>query len=251
MTSYPITSKIRYIFTVLLVQLVFITPSSAEEVEIRITSGRAEPFVTPEHNGFYDLVVKHMFQRVGLKASTIVLPSERSLINANIGEDDGNIARIKGIEKKYKNLIIVPESVIDFDFVAFTKDKNIKVRNWRSLKPYNVTFINGWKVFEKKVKHYKSLVKTRDSTQLFQLLENGRADIALYDLWSGLWLIKQKSGTLDYLKPPFATFTLYLYVNKKHKKIVPLLAQALKEMKQDGTYQRIYDETLNTLLNKT
>lgn len=243
-----LTINIRYIFIALLTQLVFLTPLNADP-QIRITSGRAEPFVTPQHKGFYDLIVKHMFQRVGLEATTIVLPSERSLINANTGEDDGNIARIKGIEKKYTNLIMVPEKVIDFDFVAFTKNEKFMVENWQSLKPYNVAYINGWKVFEKKVKHYKSVVKTRDSKQLFHLLEKGRADIVLYDLWSGLWQLNQEHGAIDYLKPPIATFKLYLYVNKKHQKIVPLLAAALKDMKQDGTYKKIYDDSLNILLN--
>ncbi len=92
---------------------------SYADTVLTITSGRSEPFVTPEKNGFYDLIVKNMFQRTGIKAETVLLPSERSLINANTGVDDGNIARIKGIEKKYKNLIMVPEKIIDFDFVAF------------------------------------------------------------------------------------------------------------------------------------
>ena len=243
-----VTNIVCYIFVALLAQAIFLSPLHAEP-QIRITSGRAEPFVTPQQDGFYDLIVKHMFKRVGLDATTIVLPSERSLINANIGEDDGNIARIKGIEKKYTNLIMVPEKVIDFDFVAFTKNENFMVENWQSLKPYNVAYINGWKAFEKEVKYYKSIVKTRDSAQLFYLLERNRIDIALYDLWSGLWQLKQKPGKLTYLKPPIATFTLYLYVNKKHKKIVAPLAAALKAMKQDGTYKRIYDDSLSVLLD--
>lgn len=220
------------------------------ERSLSITSGRGEPFVTSEHNGFYDLIVKNMFQRINIKANTVLLPSERSLINANAGINDGNIARIKGIEKKYKNLVRVPEKIIDFDFVAFTKNKQYKITNWRDLEPYNVAFINGWKVFEKKVTHYKSLVRTRDSAQLFKLLKNNRADIVLYDLWSGVWWAKQNTSKTHYLMPPIASYQLYLYVNKKHEKLVPSLTQALQSMKQDGTYQKIYDQSLSRLLNK-
>jgi len=191
-----------------------------------------------------------MFQRIGLEAKTVLLPSERSLINANTGVDDGNIARVKGLNKKYKNLIMVPEKIIDFDFVAFTKNKHFKVNNWESLKPYNVAFINGWKFFEKKVKHYKSLVRARDSEQLFDLIGNSRVDIALYDLWSGVWWAKMNSSDIHYLQPPIARVQLYLYINKKHKSRVKELSQALRSMKIDGTYQRIYDETLNKLLTK-
>ncbi len=217
---------------------------------LSITSGRGEPFVTPEHNGFYDLIVKHMFQRINIEAHTVLLPSERALINANTGINDGNIARIKGIEKKYRNLIMVPEKVIDFDFVAFSKNKQYKITDWQDLEPYNVAFINGWKVFEKKVTRYKSLVRTKDSAQLFKLLENNRADIVLYDLWSGVWWTRHNTSNIHYLTPPIASYQLYLYLNKKHEKLIPDLSKALQSMKQDGTYQKIYEQSLNSLLIK-
>lgn len=217
------------------------------ESSLTITSGKGEPFVNSAHTGFYDLIVKNMFERINVEARTIVLPSERSLINANAGIDDGNIARIKGIEKKYTNLVRVPGKIIDFDFVAFTKSKNLPVSNWQSLQPYNVAFINGWKVFEKKVKHYKSLVRTQDTKQLFELLNKNRVDIALYDLWSGLWWTNQFSTNAQYIEPPIARFELYLYIHKKHSSLRQGLSIALEEMKKDGTYRRIFEQTLTKL----
>ncbi len=218
------------------------------DTSISITSGRGAPFVKPDQSGFYDLIVINMFKRAGLRAKTVLLPSERSLINANTGIDDGNIARIKGLEKKYPNLVMVPGKVIDFDFVVFTKSKNFKVKDWRSLKPYNIAFINGWKYFEKKARYYKSLTRVKSSTQLFNLLNNNRADIALYDLWSGLWWLRRNTADIHFLLPPIASVKLYLYVNKKYKKLVPMLSRALAEMKKDGTYKLIYDKTLSRLL---
>ncbi|VAW93089.1 hypothetical protein MNBD_GAMMA23-1838 [hydrothermal vent metagenome] len=238
----------KFIFTLLV--LIASLPVSSADTVLTITSGRGEPFVNDKQNGFYDLIVKNMFKRINIKAKTVLLPSERSLINANTGVDDGNIARIKGIEKKYTNLVMIPGKIIDFDFVAFTKNKKYKVKNWESLKLYNVAFINGWKLFEKKVKYHKSLVRTQNFSQLLELLNNGRADIALYDLWSGVWWMKYQARktNIQYLKPPIASYQLYLYLNKKHIKLVPRLSSALASMKNDGTYQRIYEQTLNVLL---
>ncbi|VAW67005.1 hypothetical protein MNBD_GAMMA09-1462 [hydrothermal vent metagenome] len=235
-------------FSSLLLICLFLFLLENANAALTITSGRGEPFVNAKQTGFYDLIVKNMFQRVGVEVRTVTLPSERSLINANTGVDDGNIARIKGIEKKYKNLLMVPGKIIDFDFVAFTKNRQFEVVGWEGLKPYNVAFINGWKAFEKKVKHYKSLMRTRDSAQLFELLNNDRVDIVLYDLWSGVWWTRQHADDIHYLQPPIASYELYLYINKKHKKLLSGLSRALRSMKEDGTYQRIYDETLNKLL---
>jgi len=245
-----LTDQLPRHFLCVLLLFIFACSLSNANTPLTITSGRGEPFVNIEHNGFYDLIVENMFQRIGVEAKTILLPSERSLINANSGVDDGNIARIRGIEKKYKNLVMVPEKVIDFDFVAFTKNRQFEIEGWKSLKPYNVAFINGWKAFEKNVKHYKSLVRTRDSAQLFELLNNDRVDVVLYDLWSGAWRNRQHSDNVDYLRPPVASYQLYLYINKKHKKLIPELSNALVSMKTDGTYQRIYEQTLNKLLKE-
>ncbi len=238
----------RQFYQILLLILACLFMSSmtaAAEKPLSITSGRDAPFVSPDHQGFFDLIVKNMFQRIGVQAQTVLLPSARSLINANNGIDDGNMARIKGIEKKYTNLLIVPEKVIDFKFVAYSKQPQIKIRNWDSLAGYNLAFVNGWKIFDKKVKAYKSLIKTRDSEQLFTLLDNNRIDIALYDAW---WDKNHEHGIHD-LKPPLASFELYLYMHKKHQNLISQLAAALKAMKADGSYQRIFKQTLNTPLN--
>lgn len=236
-------ARLSHQFILLTMLCLFIIPSlSTAQKALSITTGRGAPFVTPDHNGFFDLIVKDMFQRIGLKAQTVLLPSARSLINANNGIDDGNIARVKGIEKKYTNLVMVPEKVIDFEFTAYSKNTQIKIKNWQSLADYNLAFVNGWIIFKKKVTAYKSLLKTRDSEQLFMLLSKNRIDIALYDAW---WNKGKNTGILK-LAPPLASFKLYLYVHKKHKDLVNDLAKALQAMKQDGSYQRIYNQTLNT-----
>lgn len=241
-------STIRNILRYLCIFLGFIVASPLfADTPLSITSGRGEPFVSPDGSGFYDQVVKNMFHRINVEARTILLPSERSLINANTGVDDGNIARIKGIEKKYSNLVRVPEKIIDFDFVVFSRNVRFDVTGWESLKPYNIAFINGWKAFEKKVKQYKSLIRVKDTDQLFSLLNSNRTDIVLYDRWSGLWWLKQHPGDIYYLQPPIASVELYLYLHKKHTQLVPKLARALQDMKQDGTYQKIYQQSLGQL----
>jgi len=233
----------KYIFLLLIHTLY---PSTAlADTSITISSGKAGPFVTPEHNGFYDYIVKEIFQRIGLNAKAELIPSERSLINADTGINDGNIARIKGIEKKYPNLIMVPEKIINYEFVAFTKNKNIKITNWKDLENYNVAYITGWKIFEKNVNQYKSIIKTQNVTQLFELLHKDRVDIILYDRWGGVWKSKQFTSNIFHLDPPIVSKKMYLYVNKKHEKLIPKLSKSIKEIKSDGTYKRFFDITLN------
>lgn len=38
-----------------------------------------------------------------------------------------------------------------------------------------------------------------------------------------------------------------MYLNKKHAALVPKLAQALADMKADGSYQKLFDMTLKPM----
>ena len=240
--------RTRLLLVCALAGLLFAPFSVAEKLVLN--AGSAAPFVREDGKGFYDLLVRELFRRMGMEAGVITLPSERSLLNANAGIEDGNIARIKGIEKKYTNLVRVPGKVVDFEFMVYTKRADFPVTGWDSLKPYDVGFITGWKILEKNVTGTRSTARVRSREQLFALLDNQRVDVVIHDRWGGLWWLQQHKGNIHYLEPPLDARELFLYLNKKHKDLVPLAASTLAAMKQDGEYQRIFDLTLKPLLQK-
>jgi polar amino acid transport system substrate-binding protein len=41
---------------------------------------------------------------------------------------------------------------------------------------------------------------------------------------------------------------MFIYLHKKHEALVPRVAQALARMKANGSYQRIFDATLTSLV---
>ena len=43
---------------------------------------------------------------------------------------------------------------------------------------------------------------------------------------------------------------MYLYLNKKHQALVEQIAQSLRSMKEDGTYEQIVKETTEHLLDR-
>ncbi len=106
------------------------------------------PISKTDQTGFADRVLAEAFKRVGYKLETVQLPGERAIFNANRGLADGDLLRISGLEKKYPNLIKVPEKVMDLDMVLFTKNKrDFKVKGWSSLTTESITIIRGTKVF--------------------------------------------------------------------------------------------------------
>ena len=146
------------------------------------------------------------------------------------------------MEKLYPNLIRVPEKLIDWYFVAFSKRSVELNEGWQSLSNQNIAFITGWKIYEKNTPPSATKTQVRNAEQLFTLLSRNRTDIALYNRSSGNYLIeKMKLDGIRELSPPLAVREMYIYLNKKHSRLVPKVAQALAEMKADGTYKRILE----------
>ena len=218
--------------------------------KIVLSSGVLAPYTTPDRKGFLDQLIKAVFQELGLEAELLIYPTatERGMLNANEGIDDGLAMRVAGLEKQYPNLIRVPEEVAFNDFVAITTRHRFEATGWDALKPYTVGYIIGWKVFEQNVPAGKEVTKVRDAEQLFTLLARDRADVALYERWQGVAQTRAMGLKVQVMEPPLVRTKMYMYLHKKHEALVPRVAQALAKLKQNGTYQRIYDGTLKAAL---
>jgi len=216
-----------------------------------ISNGATKSPMHREHfDGFVDLVLLEALKRIDHKMDIRGLPNERSLMNANRGLIDGEAQRISGMENNYPNLIRVPEKIMDWQFVVFSK-KNINTsEGWKSLMPYTTAFITGWKIFEYNVPIKTSVMAVKNEEIMFTLLQRDRIDIVLYELWQGLDFIKKHNyNDIKVSSPPIANREMFTYLHKKHARLVPKLAQALKDMKNDGTYNRIHDPVLGHLKN--
>ena len=232
----------------ILMCLFLCSPTAFAETNLTLNSGTAEPFINADGGGFYGELVKEVFSKLNIDAKVIRLPSSRSVINANKGIDDGVIARTKGFEKKFKNLIRVPVPILRFKFVAYSLDKKIDVKNWDSLKPYSVGFIRGWRIYEKNVVETKKLTRVQNAEQLFKLLLNKRADLILFEYYRGSWWNKHLNAQAHLIGSPIVEKDMFIYMHKKHATLVPKITKVLTELIKDGGYQRIKDKTLNTLL---
>lgn len=232
--------------TILTLLMLFSVKSSAfAEPGLTINTADSAPHSKPDNSGFYDVIVSKAFERIALKISINHLPSKRSIFNVNAGIDDGEYARIKGINKTYENLVLVDENLIDFLFNAFSKDKTVNINNWSDLKDYNVAYISGWKIYEANVKSFKSLITVSEQNELFDLLTNDRVDLILFEKWRGIDHITNSGLAEIYPSPePLAKKGMYLYLHKRHKALVPELQKAIKNIKDEGQYDKIVESIL-------
>ncbi|MDP3700399.1 MAG: transporter substrate-binding domain-containing protein [Hylemonella sp.] len=236
---------------VLLLALFSIVSPAEAAVKLVFSFTLQPPYTTQEKSGFTDLLMPLVFREAGIDAEVFVYQGafERQLANADAGIEDGMGARVAGLEKQYPNLVRVPEELVTFDFVAFSIRHRFPTANWESLSPYAVSYIIGWKAFEANVSGVKELALASNVDQLFTLLEMGRTDVVLYERLHGLIKAREKGLIVQTMEPPLLRSKLYIYVHRKHAALAPRLAEALRRLKQDGTYQRIYSATLGTRMN--
>lgn len=212
---------------------------SAREL-FTVNTADSPPYSTPLNTGIYDQIILKIFNSLGLKIKINHLSSARSIENVDIGLDDAEYARIKGINEKFKNILPVNEKLIDFSFTAFSKDPHIRITGWDGLKKYNVGFIRGWKIYEINVKNTRSLHVVSSEVELFNMLLKDRVDIILYEKLRGYdFLSKNHIADVFALENPLSVRGMYLYVHKKHADLIPKIENALQEIKQDGEYDDI------------
>jgi polar amino acid transport system substrate-binding protein len=222
---------------------------SQEQQPLVLTTSMAPPLSKTDQSGYYDQILIEVFRRIGQPVQITHLPTERSIVSANMGLTDGEFPRISGLDRLYPNLLEVPEKIDDFDFAAFTWRSDIQLENWASCTPYNIAIVRGWKILESNLADAKSLVKVRNQNVLFAFLAARRTDIAVYSRFEGQEIIEQLDlQGVRALEPPLATKDMFLYLNEKHDRLIPALTEQLLSMKKDGTYDRIRKKTLGPYL---
>lgn len=232
--------------------LLFSVPVFSQTIVLNTAFG--PPVSNDQQTGFADVVLAEAFKRMGYQLKTLRLPAERALINANLGIDDGDLLRVAGLQKKYRNLIQVPEEIMTIDMVLFTKrEPEFVVNGWESMASHSLGIITGWKIMEKnfaKLGSRVEIIKADNAEQLFTLLNKDRVDFIAYSNWSGLGYLKEHNITgVTLLDPPLARPGFYTYLHKKHKHLVPELVAAIQSMKADGTFQSIFDRLLKPYLS--
>ncbi len=225
------------------------SPAFSAEMPVLVLNNTNEPpYTTPDGNGFLDLVVREAFRRAGVQLRLVRLPAERALINVDAGLEDGDLTRIVGLEQNYPNLVRVPEKLIDWEFAAFSQNSALPAR-WNVLRAVPVGHIRGWKIYEKQLEGAPHVISSDDAAQMFRLLQLGRIDAALYERWMGMSLVRRQAiQNVHLLDPNLARREMYIYLNKRHAALVPRIAEALRAIKAEGLYDRLYKEKVTSAM---
>lgn len=187
------------------------------------------------------LVLKEAYQKLAIDIAIKKMPNARALASANDGTFDGDVSRVKSIEKKFANLIRVPIEINHLDAQVFSANKNLAVDGWESLRDKQLISVIGIKFVENNLKKRNIACNFLPTfPQAMGMLSRGRADAAIFPRIVGITTSRQANAT-DVLPvgEPLMKLSLYHYINKKHQATADKLALVLAEMAQSGRISQI------------
>jgi len=218
--------------------------------EIILATDNWAPFYSPklESNGFFTEVVKTAFKRVGYNCKIKFVPWKRALEQSKTGHYHGLLGAF--FKKSREEFYTYSDSVYKTNMVFFSlKEKNIKFKKLEDLSKYKVGVTRGYhysKEFDSAINIQKEEVSKLEQN-IYKLLNN-RIDLFVDSREVVLWLLKTKftkeSKLIKIINPALANKDLYITISKKvknHKEIIKQFNKGLKEIKQDGSYQKIIE----------
>ncbi|NQY20741.1 MAG: transporter substrate-binding domain-containing protein [Campylobacteraceae bacterium] len=209
----------------------------------RINANEIIKISTFPYNGLFNQIsqeiLKKAYGKNGFSVEFIKLPPRRALMYTNKGKADAELNRIKGIEKTYKNLIMVPTVLQTVRFVVFSKSKDLDIKSWNDLKKYSISYQRGVKLLEIKTKNMNTS-PVKSTKEALEMLNLDRVNIVVSTYLSGSMYLKKANYTKIYLlDKELDHIPLYHYIHKNHKYLVPIIDKTLKKMKRSKEFDEI------------
>lgn len=197
-------------------------------------------------------VLKEAYHRLGYQVNFIPFPTQRSLVEANLGHVDGELMRHKDITNDYPNLIRIPVSIFSEKMVVFAHNPKLIEKmgplNWENIAPYRLGSIIGFKVAEEAAKTLK-VDFVVNLEVLFNKLIEGRTDFVLGTYSSGCY-VKTKFGHSVFLVDGYlAKYNSYHHLHRSNSHLVKPLTNILIKMKENNEISHINNHILTTGCN--
>lgn len=199
---------------------------------------------TDEESPLQDIsiqVLQEAYAELGYELQIIRTSNARSLVYANEGRTDGEVSRVRGLERNFKNLVRVPVAINVLDVRAFSNAPVIRVSTWESLRGYKLICVKGARLVELNLSALNiDCYYAMRFTQAINMLSAERGDIAVLAKVNGMQAVKALGLSNKILMgESLYKKGLYHYLNKKNADIVLQVQSALARMHERGRIKEI------------
>jgi ABC-type amino acid transport substrate-binding protein len=186
-------------------------------------------------------IVKEIYGRLNIPVKIIDMPAKRALVAAMDGTVDGDLMRIMKVQEVAPRLIRLSPHANLIEGVVYSKNPDLKVEGWDTLKDYRIGARRGIQWSDDATKGYKSVEAIHDNESLMKMLNSDRVDLVLTARFIGMVHLKKLNldKVIHLIHPPLATFRLYNYLHIKHRNLAPIIEDLLAKMYVSGELQKL------------
>lgn len=197
------------------------------------------------------VVLKAAYANLGITAKIHRLPAQRSLIESDAGNSDGEVGRIREVGDQYYNLIRVLYPIGKIEYVAFVADESLTFSNVSDLRPYKIGILNGFKFAERATATMPDVYRGASWDNLFDLLQSNRLDVVFAP--KRALLTQWNRSVYKEIKPPsqvLATDYLYHYLHERHSRLAPEISKQLEAITVSGEADRLREKAFQRFVQE-
>ncbi|WP_342118159.1 substrate-binding periplasmic protein [Pseudoduganella sp. OTU4001] len=181
-------------------------------------------------------------KRINITVVARPMSADRGVVEASMGQLDGAAGRSSGVEQKFPDLLRVPEPVYHYAPSAYSYMRPDVSRGWASLRSYSLCIRRGLQLTTARTRDM-ARQQLADEVSMLRMLKEGGCEVAIMDRNEpAAKAVMATDPGLAQLKPALEEMPLYIYLHKRHAALVPKLAAALKQLRADGTLNKLSGE---------
>ena len=220
--------------------IAFALPAAhAQETRLHFATSLYPPNTTPAKDGYIDRIVTEAFARADIAFDYENTTAPRGLYGALAGEFDGYFAAPVLKAPALQPLVRVPEVVFSGKGGGVYLNDAVKITTVADFNSYRVGYIKGWKFVETLLADHPDIFAATSPDLLLEMLVQGRIDVAYMRFSQARELARQRGINDIRFSDYHVNNDLFIHLNPEHADLAPVLAAAIRSMKEDGTFQDI------------
>jgi len=179
-----------------------------------------------------------------LDIQLIAIPGKRATQMLRNNTLQAEFYRIESYTQQVPNSIKIAASESLVPVFAYSASVDFKVNGWQSLKPFSMINVRGW-IYPKKNLPKKAFIVVNSTRDAFVMLEAKRADIFVNSQTTSSAILQSaafKDTKIRRLTPKLGHIKFFTFFSSKHPKMAESYNSALREIKSNGTFDRLVAE---------
>ncbi|MBI3706346.1 MAG: transporter substrate-binding domain-containing protein [Proteobacteria bacterium] len=196
-------------------------------------------------------ILKAVYGRLNIAVELVDVPGKRALALSSAGQLDGEVHRIANLDRDYPSLMQISPPINYIEPAAFTTTLQFEVNGWPSIKHYSIGIVRGVGSSEAGTKGMQRVTAVNSLQNLIRMLEAGRLDLLVTDLFSGRVAVKKMNlqSRISALSPPIERIYIYHYLHERHRELAKKVAAVIRDMDASGELARLRDMLVKRALD--